>query len=263
MGRRLGQHFLHDPGILDRIVSALDPGPDDVVLEIGPGRGTLTRRLLRRVAGVVAIELDGPLARALQEERLAGLTVVQGDALEADWADLMRSATDGRLAGGFKVVGNVPYYISTPLLDRALTCPDVGLVVFLLQKEVADRIVAAPGSKAYGALSVGIQAAADVDRIMRVKAGAFRPPPSVDSAVVRMAPRDEALVPPARRAEFGRFVRGLFGQRRKRLGRSLRAVLGVDADTAARLLAAVGVSPDQRVETLSPATVAALFQAAD
>jgi len=168
MGRRLGQHFLRDIAILDRIVDAIAPAADDTVLEIGPGDGTLTMRLLRRVARVVAIERDPGLAAGLHgRDRL---TVVTGDALEVPWPERT------------KVIGNVPYYITTPLIEKALTPPARPVTVFLVQKEVADRVVALPGGKAYGALSVGVQAVALAERLFVIRAGAFHPPPKVDSA---------------------------------------------------------------------------------
>ncbi len=139
--RRLGQHFLNDPGVLGRIVDALDPRPGETVLEIGPGRGTLTRVLLDRGLKVIAIEKDRLLAAALA---LDGLRVIEGDALQLDWPRVS------------KVVGNIPYYITSPLIDKALRPPLPERVVFLVQAEVADRIAAQPGSKTYGALSVGV-----------------------------------------------------------------------------------------------------------
>ena len=253
MGRRLGQHFLFDPAILERIAEALDPTPDDVVLEVGPGLGTLTRHLAARVGLVVAMERDRSLVDRLQRPRERGdeplpsnVRLVQGDALELDWHEL---------AGGarFKVSGNIPYAITSPLIDKALLSPYPELVVFLVQREVADRLAAEPGGKSYGALSVGVQAVAHVERLFTVKAGAFRPPPAVDSAVVRLTPLDTPLVAADDQAEFRRFVTALFGQRRKQLGGALRNVTGLERDAVARRLAALDVEPTLRCETLPPA----------
>jgi 16S rRNA (adenine1518-N6/adenine1519-N6)-dimethyltransferase len=243
MPRRLGQHFLRDPAILDRIVAALDPQPDDVVLEIGPGEGTLTRRLAPRVQRVVAIEKDRRLAARLKDERgVDHVTVLEGDALEHDWHQSSPS----------KIIGNIPYNITSPLIEKALEPPLPSVIVFLVQKEVAERVTAAPGSKTYGALSVGVQVAARAERLFTVKAGAFAPPPKVDSAVLRLTPLAEPLVSPTEHAAFRSFVVGLFGQRRKQLVRSLRDVRGLDRGAAEQALRSAGLSPQDRVEAISP-----------
>ena len=183
MGARLGQHFLFDPAILGRIADAALVTPSDHVLEIGPGKGTLTRELARRAGRVTAIERDARLAAALAAA-LAGsnVTVVPGDALKVAWptADV--------------IAGNIPYQITSPLIARALEPPRPRHIVFLIQREVADRLAAAPGSDAYGALSAGVQLVASVERLFGVKAGAFRPPPRVESAVVRITPLAQPLV---------------------------------------------------------------------
>jgi 16S rRNA (adenine1518-N6/adenine1519-N6)-dimethyltransferase len=270
---RLSQHFLHDPRILDRIVDALDPRPDDVVLEIGAGRGTLTRRLAGRVAAVVAIEKDRDLVAELKRGRGAvggrmgeavgslprNVVVVGADALELDWHEALHGAPLPPAVP--KIVGNIPYAITTPLIDKALTPPLPERIVFLVQKEVADRLAAGAGSKTYGALSVGVQSVARVERLFTVRAGAFRPPPQVDSAVIRLTPLEEPLVPPARQAAFRRFVTALFGQRRKQLSRSLRSIAGLDRDAAERLLARQGHAPTARPETLTPEALARLHDA--
>lgn len=257
MGRRLGQHFLYDPGILDRIVDALDPQSSDAVLEIGPGEGTLTGRLLPRVATVVALERDAALAAALATPANPNLIVRAVDALDVRWDQLMREAG---VTAPFKVVGNIPYYITSPLIDRALQYSTVPLTVFLIQKEVADRLVAPAGSKVYGALTVGVQTFAHVERLLTVKSGAFRPPPRVDSAVVRLRRRTAPLVADDRRTAFREFVVALFGLRRKQLGRSLRTVLGRDAEQVTAILGSLGLAPTTRVETVTPHQLARLFE---
>lgn len=262
MGRRLDQHFLFDPSILDRIVDALDPRPEDVVLEIGAGRGTLTRRLATRVRRVVAIERDRDLVAVL---RGAGppdnVAVVRGDALKLDWSELVEPALHAACCTlhDLKVVGNIPYSITTPLIDKALTPPLPGVVVFLVQCEVADRLAADPGSKAYGALSVGVQAVAGVERLFDVPAGAFRPPPKVDSAAVRILPLERPLIAEADQPAFRQFVTALFGRRRKQLVGALRGVTGRERSEVEARLEAVGVDPTARSETLPPSTFARLF----
>jgi len=267
--RRLGQHFLSDPAILDRIVDALDPHPEDLVLEIGPGTGTLTRRLAPRVGHVVAIERDRRLAAALltPEPGLTTLpnnvTIIAGDALTLDWHEPLTTALGPRpsaLGHSFKIIGNIPYYVTSPLIERALQPPLPRVVVFLVQREVADRVVAAPGGRVYGALSVGVQAVTRAERLFVVRAGAFRPPPTVDSAVLRLTPRSDPVVLEEERAPFRAFVVGLFGQRRKQLGRALREAAGLTADRAAAACDAIGVPPSARPETLAVPEFARLFR---
>ena len=181
MGRRLGQHFLHDPAILDRIVQVLDPSPTDVVIEIGAGKGTLTRRLARQVGRVVAIEKDKTLAATLggvggHDALPTNVQVVQGDALLLDWHALIAETVghDSHLPfPKFKIIGNVPYYITAPLIEKALQTPLPQVAVYLIQREVAERLAADPGVKAYGALSVGVQLVAEVERLFIVRPGSF------------------------------------------------------------------------------------------
>lgn len=167
--KRLGQHFLHDPGILRRIADALEIAEGDTVLEIGPGPGGLTAELVRRASRLVAIEKDRDLLPGLRA-RFPTLTLAEGDALELDWHRLTGP-------GPVRIVGNIPYNITSPLLEQALAPPRPRCIVYLVQKEVAIRVAAAPGGGEYGALSVGVQAVARVERLFTVAAGAFRPPP--------------------------------------------------------------------------------------
>ena len=187
--RPLSQHFLADPNILGRIVDALEPAPADVVIEIGAGKGSLTEQLIPRVGHVIAIEKDRRLAAQLREKRETGnVVVVEGDALRLDWHQLVREAFPASPVPfpGFNVVGNIPYAITSPLIEKALTPPLPERIVFLVQAEVADRAAAPPGSRAYGALSVGLQASCRVEKLFTVKPGAFDPPPKVDSALLRL-----------------------------------------------------------------------------
>jgi len=275
VGRRLGQHFLFDLGILDRIVEALEPKPDDCVIEIGPGKGTLTARIAARVERIVAIEKDEKLAGELGDrygERGKGkgerdnprgrVTVVAGDALRTDWHTLLEPTfpLSPFPFPPFKVCGNIPYAITSPLIDKALIPPLPVRVVFLVQKEVADRLAAKPGSKSYGALTVGVRAVARVERLFVVRAGSFHPPPEVESAVVRLTPLDEPIVKPSEVAGFRSFVTKLFGQRRKQISRSLRSAVGLERADATSAAEAVGVDCTARVEVMSPETLVDLYR---
>ncbi|HET8633848.1 MAG TPA: 16S rRNA (adenine(1518)-N(6)/adenine(1519)-N(6))-dimethyltransferase RsmA [Gemmatimonadales bacterium] len=245
--RRLGQHFLFDPSILRRIAAATLAGPGDTVLEIGPGPGGLTAELLKLGCRVMAIERDADMLASLRE-RAPDADIIEGDALELDWHAVAGHPPLER----WIVAGNIPYNITTPLIDQALTPPMPSRVVFLVQEEVALRLAARPGTKAYGALSVGVQAAARVERLFAVPPGAFTPPPRVTSAVVRLTPLDVPVVPLERQADFRRFVVDLFSRRRKQLAGSLRQVVGAAPAAIAAVLAAHSIRPDARAETLTP-----------
>jgi 16S rRNA (adenine1518-N6/adenine1519-N6)-dimethyltransferase len=249
--RRLGQHFLSDPHILQRIADALGATADDTVLEIGPGPGGLTEVLAGRAGRLVAIEKDADLLPALRE-RVPGATIVEADALEADW--------HGIAGPEFLVAGNIPYNITSPLIDKALAPPRPRRIVFLVQKEVADRVGAPPGGEAYGALSVGVQAVALAERLFTVPAGAFRPRPKVDSAVLRLTPLAEPVVSDAEVEPFRRLVVGLFGFRRKQMGRGLRELTGWDVGRVEGLLQVAGIEAQVRPETVSPDRFAALLR---
>lgn len=260
MGRRLGQHFLADARLLDQIVDALEPRADDVVIEVGAGTGTLTRRLAPRVGRVVALEKDARLLPRLRGEagRLGPLPsnvdVVMGDALAAGWHDLVQAVR-------FKVIGNIPYYLTAPLIEKALRPPPPETIVFLVQRDVADRLAAVPGTKAFGALTAGVQAVAEVARVRTVPAGAFSPPPKVDSTVVRLTPLARALVPPADQPAFRAFLAALFGQRRKQLRRSLQNIAGCGAAQAEAVLESAEIPPQARPEMLTPQELVRLFRA--
>jgi len=250
--KRFGQHFLHDPGILRRIAAAVEVGAGDTVLEIGPGPGGLTAELDRTGARLIAIEKDRDLVPALRA-RFPGVQIVEGDALDLDWHALVGP-------GRFRIVGNIPYNITSPLLEKALAPPRPDVVVFLVQREVAERVAATEGSRNYGALSVGVQVVARVERLFTVPAGAFRPRPEVDSAVLRLTPLPQPLLEDAETGGFRRFVVGLFGFRRKQLGRGLRELTGVPPATARAWLAEAGVGEAARPETLTPELFVRLFR---
>ena len=242
--RRLGQHFLHDPRILDRLAEALGATPADTVLEIGPGPGGLTEALLRHAGHVIAIEKDAEIIPALRE-RVPDATIVEGDALTLDWVALLGGP------GGL-VTGNIPYNITSPLLDKALTPPRPRRIVFLVQKEVARRVGAHPGDDDYGALTVGIQAVAKTEVLFTVPAGAFHPVPKVDSAALRLEPLAHPLVPDDQVRSFRAAVVGLFGFRRKQLVRAVRELTGWSGEVASRAVGQAGLEGTVRPEVLSP-----------
>ncbi len=266
--RRLGQHFLTDRNLLRRIVDALEPAPGDVVLEIGPGKGSLTAELVARGVRVVAIEKDERLAAALAGASVGGappgsFRVVTGDALALDWhalvAEGMVTSPAARVPP-FKVIGNIPYAITTPLIATALVPPLPTRIVLLVQHEVADRLAAAPGSKIYGALSVGVQAVCQVEKLFTVRAGAFSPPPTVQSAVVRLTPRATPLIQSAELAPFRVFVTACFSRRRKQLRNVLVAATRQPSERVVEGIRALGLDPTARPETLAPETFVRLLR---
>jgi 16S rRNA (adenine1518-N6/adenine1519-N6)-dimethyltransferase len=251
--KRFGQHFLVDSSVLERIADALQLTGRETVVEVGPGRGALTELLRPHAGRLIVIEIDRALAAVLRHRYRddPAVEVVEADVLETDPA---------ALAGGpYVLAGNVPYYITTPILFQSLTPPQPLRSVFLVQREVAERIVAPPDSEGYGALSVNVQAVASPEMLFTVPSTAFRPAPTVESAVVRLTPREEPLVPPADSRAFQRFVQALFGMRRKQLQRVLRSVYPELGKDASALLEQQGWSPAARPERLSPTELAKLF----
>ena len=241
--KRFGQHFLHDPAIIARIAAAIAPAAGEALVEIGPGRGALTRRLLESDCGSLdAIEIDRDLA-ALLREKLGGdprLAVHEADALRFDFAALARQR--GR---ALRVLGNLPYNISTPLLFHVLAAVrDICDLHVMLQREVIERMAARPGDPAYGRLTVMISPWVEVERLFDVGPGAFQPPPKVWSAVARLKVRPEPAFPlnPA----FPRVVAAAFAHRRKTLRNALRGL------ATAQQIESCGVDPSARPETVSP-----------
>jgi 16S rRNA (adenine1518-N6/adenine1519-N6)-dimethyltransferase len=244
--KEYGQHFLADRNILDVIGRLAELGPDDVVLEIGPGQGVLTRYLAGRVGRVHAIEIDHRLEPALSD--LPGnVDLVFGDALRVE---LPQDAT--------KLVANLPYNVATPLIVESLDgLPQIGLWCVMVQREVADRLFAEPGTKAYGAVSVLVQLAAERTGFHAVSRTVFRPPPNVDSALVAF--RRKQLPPDFRRVKD--VVTAAFAHRRKTLPNSLALAGLAPREQAAAALASVGHSPETRAEALSPQELVSLTEA--
>jgi 16S rRNA (adenine1518-N6/adenine1519-N6)-dimethyltransferase len=246
--KRFGQNFLHDQGILRRIVELVSPRPGERLIEIGPGEGALTLPLLRAAGSLTAIELDRDLIEPLKAKaRDSGeLTVISADALTIDFTALAAGAP-------LRLVGNLPYNISTPILFHCLEhAASIRDMHFMLQKEVVERMAAPCGSKIYGRLSVMLQLRCTVEPLLRVPPGAFRPAPKVDSAVVRLVPLPPESLPQVDSAMLERVVRAAFGQRRKTLSNALSEVA-----TAAQLQAA-GIDPRARAEQLEPSAFVAI-----
>ena len=265
--KRFGQHFLHDRGIVQRILDAFDPQPGETLVEIGPGPGALTRPLLERCTTLHVVELDRDLAARLRTDSdrwlparstspipglvpPAQLVVHEADALKFDFCSL--APAGGRL----RIIGNLPYNISTPLLFHLLEqrhC--IGDMLFMLQKEVVDRMAAAPGSKDYGRLSVMLQWQLRVEKLFDVRPGAFTPPPKVDSSVVRLVPHATAPIQVRDAVAFAHVVRAAFAQRRKTLRNNLKGLM------TAETLESLGIDPQRRAETLTLVEFAAVANA--
>lgn len=252
--KRFGQHFL-EPAWVTKLVHALGPRPDDAFVEIGPGRGAITRPLAARVGRLLAVEVDRDLVAALVADGLPTLTVVQGDVLDVDLAAVIEQWQQGPLdaAHPVRIVGNLPYNISSPILFKllALAAATGGVTdaTLMLQREVADRLTAGPDTREYGVLSIQAALHADVIRVLALPPGAFRPPPKVSSAVVRLmfrpppvGVRDEALLVA--------MVRSVFTQRRKTLNNALRPFAEARGRKAAEALTDAGLDGRRRPETL-------------
>jgi 16S rRNA (adenine1518-N6/adenine1519-N6)-dimethyltransferase len=225
--KRFGQHFLTDPGVIDAIVAAVAPGPDDTIVEIGPGQGAITVPLARRCRELHAVELDRDLAGALQTRfaETPHVQVHEADALNFDFA---------ALGANLRVVGNLPYNISTPLLFHLLASRDaIADMHFMLQKEVVERMSAAPGSRRYGRLTVMLACHLDIDALFDVDREAFDPPPEVTSAVVRLRPLPPGTHVIDDEALFARLVADAFAKRRKTLRNALQHAVTPDDFAAA------------------------------
>ena len=244
--KSFGQHFLHDRYVIDNIVQAIAPRSEDFLVEIGPGEGALTLPLLAAAGKLSAIELDTDLIPGLQARAasVGELHVVHADVLKVDFSEMARSHDVPQL----RLAGNLPYYISSPILfhcvEHAAAIQDMH---FMLQKEVVDRMAAAPGNKVYGRLSVMLQLACRVEPLFDVPPSAFRPPPKVESTVVRLQPIPRHELHDAPPQHIYTVVKAAFGQRRKTLANALKLLLDSEAIRRA------GVDPRARAETLAPA----------
>jgi len=274
--KRLGQNFLADRQVIRKIIDAASIEPADVVVEIGPGMGALTESLMRRAAYVVAIETDSRLVRELRRRLTSEkLTVLEADALELDWSATLDSASESRgrvhgsgcsdlSQGRIRVIANLPYYISTPIVQRLIAQHDrLFDMILMLQDEVVDRIISAPGHREYGYLSVLVQYYCEAAKLFEVAPSAFKPAPKVRSAVVRLMFRREAPVEVGSEPRFFALVRAAFAHRRKTLLNNLRSaesVLGF-TERPELALASANIDPRRRAETLSLADFALLLHA--
>lgn len=259
--KKYGQNFIGDPALLERIATVCDWQPGDRALEIGPGAGTLTRAIAREAEEVLAIEIDRRLAPLLEETLAdcANVHLVFTDALKADLDALMRDTLgwDGR----YKLIANLPYYITTPLIMHVLEDSEkVSELVIMVQKEVGERLCAAPGSKAYGAVTVMVQYAATVARAFDVGRHAFVPAPEVDSTILHLIPYEKRPIQAQSDAVLRRVVKAAFSQRRKTLRNSLSS-LGCDKALIKQALEAASIGDSRRAETLSVAEFVALADA--
>lgn len=246
--KRFGQHFLHDMGVITRIIRAVNPQPGELLVEIGPGQGAITKHLLQACGKLHVVEIDRDLVTPLQDQlgSLGELHVHLADALKFDYCSL----ADGNM---LRLVGNLPYNISTPLLFHILAQSHcVQDMHFMLQKEVVDRMVASPGSDAYGRLSVMIQYYCEVEALFDIGRGAFNPPPKVESSVIRLIPYASRPRVAKDERSLSELVNNAFSQRRKTLRNSLKNLL------AGQDIEACGIDPSLRAERLGLAEFIAL-----
>ena len=251
LSKNLGQNFLTDKNIIDRIIESAEIGPDDLVIEIGPGIGVITREAAETARKVIAVEIDKNLIPILKEtlSDVDNVEIVNQDILKTDVNQLIASLGDS--ISGVKIIGNLPYYITTPIIMKLLEDGvKADSITVMMQKEVADRIKAFPGSKAYGALSVAVQYYCTVEAVVNVPKEVFVPQPKVDSTVLRLNIREEAPVKLLNREIFFRCVKAGFGQRRKTLLNSLMGIEGITKEGVKAALEAAGIDPSRRAETL-------------
>jgi len=254
LSKSLGQNFITDKSVIERIVEGSDVGKDDLVIEIGPGIGVLTAEAAESAAKVVAIEIDKKLIPILAETlaEYDNIRVINQDILKTDINEIIREEREaGSFTGGVKIMGNLPYYITTPIIMGILEKGvEADSITIMMQKEVADRIKAAPGGKIYGAISVAVQYYCEVEQVASVPKEVFVPRPKVDSAVLKLSIRKERPVDLIDEKSFFACIKAGFGQRRKTLLNSLTGVNGLPKEDIKEILEAAGVDPARRAETL-------------
>ena len=259
--KRFGQHFL-EPVWANKVVAAIAPQPEQVFLEIGPGPGAITRPLASRCGGLVACEIDRDLAAALSDEQLPGVRILEGDFLTLPLERLRETLAEvSPTAASFRVAGNLPYNVASPIMFRLVELARLGLplqdATIMLQREVADRLLAKPGTKEYGLLSVLIGHRALPTRLLNLPPGAFRPAPQVQSSVVKLtfhAPEPPVL----NESVLAGVTAAVFSRRRKTMGNAVLAYGGTTPPVAATLLAEAGIDPRRRPETLAIAELCRL-----
>ena len=260
--KSLGQNFVTDPSVTEGIIEAAGAGPKDLVIEIGPGLGVITAKAAQRCGRLVAIEIDKKLLPILAETVgwQPNVKILNEDILQADLAKIVEEESvlpDGSRAENVRLIGNLPYYITTPILNKLMALPGLFTsLTVMVQKEVAEKMMAAPGAKNYGPISVNVQYFCEIEYIMDVPKEVFLPQPKVDSSVLTLHVRKEPAVKTADEALFFETVKAGFSQRRKTLSNSLTGVRGADRDAVVRALEGAGVDPKRRAETLSLAEFA-------
>jgi len=263
LSKSLGQNFLTDKNIIDKIIEGSNIGKKDLVIEIGPGIGVLTAAAAEEAGKVIAIEIDRKLIPILKEtlSDYNNIEIINSDVLKTDLKELMEQNKEinGQSIDGVKILGNLPYYITTPIIMKILEDRvPADSITIMLQKEVADRIKAAPGSRTYGALSVAVQYYCTVTHVVNAPKEIFIPQPKVDSTVIRLDIRKESPVQLNSEEAFFAVVKAGFGQRRKTLLNSLTGVYGLSKEEIASVMGAAGIDPVRRAETLSLEEFAAL-----
>ena len=252
LSKSLGQNFLTDKNIIDEIIESAQIGPEDLVMEIGPGMGVITMEAAEKAKKVIAVEIDKNLIPILKE------TLKDYDNVEIINKDILKTDVNGLIDGckekfaGVKILGNLPYYITTPIIMKLLEDGvKADSITIMMQKEVADRIKALPGTKAYGALSVAVQYYCTAEAVVNVPKEVFMPQPKVDSTVLRLCIRKEKPVILEDRDMFFRCVKAGFGQRRKTLLNSLMGIDNITKDIVRDALEKAGIDPSRRAETLN------------
>ena len=255
--KSLGQNFVTDPAVTEGIIEAAGAGPKDLVIEIGPGLGVITSKAAAGCGKLVAIEIDKKLLPILAETVgwQPNVKILNEDVLQADLAKIVaeeKILLDGSTAENVRLIGNLPYSIATPTLNKLMALPGLfASLTIMVQKEVAEKMMAAPGAKNYGVISIHVQYFCEIEYIMDVPKEVFLPQPKVDSSVLTLHVRKQPAVQPRDEELFFELVKAGFSQRRKTLSNSLTGVRGADRDTVVRALEAAGIDPKRRAETLS------------